>query len=271
MSSATGYRGAVLRVLLTRRWLGALLLAALWSVAAYHLGWWQWHRHEAKVARRDQVEQHYTAAPVSLPGYLAGGAPLRAGDSWVRVRLAGTYAAEQLLVRNRPREGASGYEVVVPLRLDDGATVLVDRGWAPISREGAARLPDVAPPPSGPVEVVGWLRAGEPSLHRTPAPGSLASINLEEAGAALEAPLLGAYVLVDSERAADGSTPPRPLPLEPPDTSLGPNQAYAYQWWLSTVLGFVLVHLGVRREVREADPDRPPRPRKVRIWDEEDA
>jgi hypothetical protein len=37
------------------------------------------------------------------------------------------------------------------------------------------------------------------------------------------------------------------------------------------VLGFALVWFGIRRELRAEDPQRyPARPRKTRIWDEED-
>jgi cytochrome oxidase assembly protein ShyY1 len=260
----------VLRLLLTRRWLGALLGAVVFAFVAYHLGWWQYHRHEAKVERNRLIDQHYTADPVDLPAGLTGRAPLPAGQAWLRVRVSGTYADEQLLVRNRPRESASGYEAVTALRLADGRTILADRGWVPASREGAATLPDVAPPPTGTVTVVGWLRPTEPSLHRDRAAGTLASINTAEAGEALGTGLLSPYLIVDTEN-ADGSTPPRPLALEPPDEGLGPHLAYAYQWWLGMSAGFVLVWLGLRRELRDADPSAAgQRPRKVRIWDEED-
>jgi cytochrome oxidase assembly protein ShyY1 len=259
----------VLRILLTRRWLGALLGAIVFAFAAYHLGWWQYHRHEAKVERNRLIDRHYAAQPVELPAGLRGRTPLPADEQWLRVGITGTYASEQLLVRNRPRESASGYEAVTALRAGDGRTILADRGWVPTSREGAATLPDAPAPPAGTVTVVGWLRPTEPSLHRQPAPGTLASINTAEAGSALGAELLSPYLLVDTE-SVDGTTPPRPLPLERPDESLGPHLAYAYQWWLGMSAGFVLVWLGLRRELREADPTAPAKPRKVRIWDEED-
>ena len=63
-----GYRDDVLRRLLTPRWLGALLLAVLFAVACYHLGWWQYHRHEAKVARNERLDAHYRADPGAAAG-----------------------------------------------------------------------------------------------------------------------------------------------------------------------------------------------------------
>ena len=259
----------MLRLLLTRRWLGALLGAVVFAFAAYHLGWWQYHRHEAKVERNRLIDQHYAAQPVDLPAGLTGRTALPAGQQWLRVRVTGAYGEDQLLVRNRPRESASGYEVVTVLRTSDGRSVLADRGWVPGSREGAATLPTVPAPPTGTVTVVGWLRPTEPSLGRRPAPGTLASINTVEAGEALGTTLLSPYLIVDTE-AADGQSQPRPLPLEPPDEGLGPHLAYAYQWWLGMSAGFVLIGLGLRRELRQADPQASVKPRKVRIWDEED-
>ena len=34
-----------------------------------------------------------------------------------------------MLLRNRVRDGEGGYDVLTPLRLDDGTAVVIDRGW----------------------------------------------------------------------------------------------------------------------------------------------
>ena len=109
-----------------------------------------------------------------------------------------------------------------------------------------------------------------PSLGKSLPRGQLASINLAEASSQVGSPLLGAYVILEVERLPDGTAPPRPTALEAPDTDLGPHQAYAFQWWLGMVAGFVLVWFGARREYREGleqiAPEGTPRPvRKVRI------
>jgi cytochrome oxidase assembly protein ShyY1 len=259
----------VLRRLLTPRWLGALVLAALFAVAAYHLGWWQYHRHEAKVERNARLDAHYRADPVPVADVLTprGLAP---AAEWTRVTVDGSYAAGPVFVRARPNDGEVGYEVLWALRpATGGPDVLVDRGWVPLSDRGASVLPDVAP---GEVTVVGWARIGERSADRPPARGQIATLSVSDAATALGTPVLPGYVLLQSERTADGLTPPRPQPLAPPDRSLGPHLAYAYQWWMGTIAGFVLVGFGVRREERLAHPEKyPPKPKKVRIWGEEDA
>ncbi|HEY3534510.1 MAG TPA: SURF1 family protein [Pedococcus sp.] len=260
----------MLRVLTSRKWLGALAAAAVFATAAFLLGRWQWHRYEAKAANAQRIHTHYGAAPRPIADVL-GPAPVPLAREWTRVSARGTYAAsETLLVRNRPLEGNYGYEVVVPLVLPDGSAVLVDRGWVPNARN-AQTLPSVPPAPSGPVAVTGWVHQGEPSLGKDLPRGQLASISLSDARRQVPQPLLGGYVVLQSEQTPSGSHPPRPTPLEKPDTDLGPHQAYAFQWWAGMLAAFVLVLLGARREYLEGDGvGQAPRPRRVRIWDEED-
>lgn len=260
-------------MLISRRWLGALLAAAVFAVAAYFLGQWQWGRYEEKSARADRITSHYGAPPTPLAD-VVDAAALPLASEWTHVRATGSYAGQdQLFVRNRPNDGTYGYEVLAALRTDAG-TLLVDRGWVANSATSAAVLPQVPPPPRGRVTVIGWMRQSEPDLGRDLPAGQLASVDVQQASTQLEAPLLGGYLQLQSERRADGSTPPRPEALDAPDTGLGPHQAYAIQWWGAMPVGFVLVWFGVRRELRESSQDEvvaPARPKKVRVWDEEDA
>lgn len=258
--------------MLSRRWLGALALAAGFAVAAVLLGRWQWGRHEDAVARVAAIDANYDAAPVPLESVLtAAGVP--ASREWARVRVGGQYVAGSLLlVRNRPRDGVYGYDVVVPLRLSTGGTLLVDRGWVP-NGATAAKRPRVPPTPLGSVTVTGWLRSPEPSLRRDLPAGQLGSISVRDAAAQTGEALYDGYLVVQSE-AASGPVA-SPLTPDPPDRDLGPHLAYAIQWWAAAPVGFVLVLVGVRREHRERGEGTPElvpaRPRKVRIWDEEDA
>jgi cytochrome oxidase assembly protein ShyY1 len=247
----------------------------VFAVVAFYLGQWQWQRYEARAERAERISSHYDAAPRPL-GDVMGSSPLPLPPHWTRVTARGSYAADEtLLVRNRPHDGTYGYEVLVPFTTEAGQTVLVDRGWVP-NAETAETLPRYPAAPTEPVTLTGWARRGEASLGRSLPTGQVASINLDEAARQVGAPLVGGYVVLQVERLADGTAPPRPTALEAPDTGLGPHQAYAFQWWGAMVLGFVLVFFGVRREhldgLAEDQPSaRSPRPRKVRIWDEEDS
>lgn len=280
----------MLRTLLTPRWLTAVALALLFALACVLLGSWQYSRHQEAVADRDRIEQNYDAAPVPMEQVLRSpGAAVSPGQEWVRVRVAGRYLPDdRLLVRNRPHRGVYGYAVLVPLRVHQataagsgpssaGPSLLVDRGWVRNAAD-ASTLPDVPPAPQGEVEIQGWLRPGEPDLGRDLPTGQLASINVQEAAQRTSLDLYGGYLVLDSEEVRNGSEPLRPEPAERPDTGLGAHFAYALQWWLTSPLGIVLVGVFARREHHEQTTQvegvggdrKPARPRKVRIWDEED-
>lgn len=265
----------MLAVLRRPRWIAYLLLAVLFGVATANLGLWQWHRHEEKVERRALVEGNYDAPAVPVAALLPDpGGAFPGPEQWRRVQARGTYReAHQHLVRNRPHRGVFGYEVLVPLDLGDGTAVTVDRGWVR-NAATATTLPDVPPPPAGEVTVTGWLRPAEPDLGRDLPAGQLASVDLGRLASATGLDLLPGYLVLDGEEPAPAV---RPEPLEPPDTGLGSHFAYALQWWLTVPVGLVLVLVMARQTARDEDeatgatPSRAARPRKVRIWDEEDA
>ncbi|KNX37204.1 SURF1 family cytochrome oxidase biogenesis protein [Luteipulveratus halotolerans] len=266
----------MLRVLLTRRWLAWLAVALIASVACLLLGRWQWHRWEAKHAMQSQISDNYDATPVGLASALPSPtSPLPDHREWTQVRMTGTYdAGHRLLVRNRPHDGEFGYEVVVPFRLASGGTILIDRGWVPNGPD-AATPPAVPAEPAGAVEVVGWLRPGERELGRAPIAGQVSSINVADVEQQTGAQLYdGAYVLMRSERTDAGATPKRPEPLEKPDqgSAAGINLSYAIQWWVGMLAIPAYVLFVARREARDlAGIPRRQKPKKVRIWDEEDA
>jgi len=277
------YRRRVLRVVMSRRWLTALAIAAVFALACVFLGRWQWHRHEDKAARAQRIESHYFASPVPLSKVMPRpDANLPRAQEWTLVTATGRYAAQHvMLVRNRPNNGVFGYEVMVPLELADGTSLLVDRGWIP-NGPTAAQPSRTPATPAGDITVTGWLRLGEPSLGRQMSNGQLASINLAEARAQTGTSLYGAYLIRRSEAGPPGEHIEHPQLLARPDTGQGPHLAYALQWWLAAPVGFVLVFVGARREHLEghepavpapggaAVPARPPKVKKTRIWDEED-
>lgn len=258
------------------------VVAILFGVACWTLGSWQWSRHIEQRTKVMAIEQNYEADPVPIGtvlgqgvGAVGSGAGLTAEQQWSRVTLQGSYQpGPDLMVRNRTKDQTVGFEVLTPF-VTDGLTILVDRGWVPNAGD-AESTPAADPPPAGPVEVVGWLRSGEPDLGRDlPAP-QLASISISDARARVpELSNVDAYVVLGSQTppAPAGEHPVAPLPR--PDEGLGPHQAYAIQWWLTMPAGLVFVWFGIRRQsIQSAEGSREEataKPRKVRIWDEEDA
>lgn len=255
----------MLRLALTPRWLGWLALALLVAVACFWLGQWQWGKYEDRAARADRIEAHYEADPVPATEVLDEES-VAVDDEWTRVTATGRYSPdEQVLVRNRPLDGTYGYEVLVPLRLTGGEQILVNRGWVPNSPKGADVDPVVPPAPDGEVTITGWVQLEEPSLGRDMPGGQVASIHLPEVEEAVGHELLGGYVSLQSE----DPEAERPKPLEVPDTGTGSHMPYAIQWWLVMPAVVAFWFVALRREASTSGP-RPPRDKKVRIWDEED-
>ncbi|CAN3701804.1 hypothetical protein MMX123_01802 [Microbacterium sp. MM2322] len=242
------------------RWALYVGVAILFAIACAFLSNWQFSRNAERSEQLELVANNYDAAPVALGDLLAPGAELTPSDEWRPVRLEGRYLAdEQLLVRNRAHGGSAAYEQLVPFRLDDGRTLLVDRGWLPPGNSQS--LPDDIPdPPSGEVTVEVRLRPGEaaPTSGRTAEAGQVPTINLglvaEQTGP-LEP---GAYGLLMSETPAPATAP---LTVDPPSNDPGPYLSYAIQWILFALMGFgfityvIVSERRLRREDAEDDDD----------------
>lgn len=242
------------------RWAMYVGVAILFAIACAFLSNWQFSRNAERSEQLKLVANNYDAAPVALGDLLAPGAELTPSDEWRPVRLEGRYLAdEQLLVRNRAHGGSAAYEQLVPFRLDDGRTLLVDRGWLPPGNSQS--LPDDIPdPPSGEVTVEVRLRPGEaaPTSGRTAEAGQVPTINLglvaEQTGP-LEP---GAYGLLMSETPAPATAP---LTVDPPSNDPGPYLSYAIQWILFALMGFgfityvIVSERRLRREDAEDDDD----------------
>ncbi len=234
-----------------RRWGGYLALVVVFAVACGLLSWWQWARRAEAVAEIERVTVNYDAAAVPVADALPTLDAWTEDDEWLPVELTGRYLTEQqLLVRNRPYNGASGFEVLVPFRLDDGRVFVVDRGWVPVG--SSIEAPDAVPaPPDGDVTVVARLKPGEPTLPGRTAPeGQLATIHLPSVAELVgDDTYVGAYGLLASEAPAPSE---RPQPAHKPEADEGPHLSYALQWIAFGVLAFVALFWAFRRERRIA-------------------
>lgn len=253
------------RLLLQPRWLRAIGLALLFTVVCALLADWQLHRREAKLAAIALVTDNYSRSPVPVGEVLPSpGAALPPRGEWTPVRARGVYAPrETLLVRNRSDDdGANGYLVLVPLRLDGGGTLLVDRGWVATGPTPETSSP-VPAPPSGEVEVVARLHPPEPADPRGAPRGQVQTIDLAgsvtRALAATGAQgrqdatvlMRGGYGELARERLAPATAPPKASARPQPDE--GPHLAYAVQWWLFAVAAWAFVVVHMRRSAYEQD------------------
>jgi cytochrome oxidase assembly protein ShyY1 len=242
------------RFLFSSKWLGYLLLAAIFATACVFLGRWQMDRRAETLAEINRVLSNYSAAPVPFAAVRDEFNELEPEKEWTQVEMKGQYdAAGQRIVRNRPLNGQPGYEVVVPFKLESGETVVIDRGWLPIGNNNPGRPDTIPAPPEGDVTAVVRLKAGEPTLQRGAPDGQLASIDLPTYAAELEYPILtGAYGQLASESPA---APEMPLPFPMPSTEEGTHLSYSLQWFAFGVLMFVGFGYAARQQARNAAID----------------
>ncbi|MEU6209632.1 SURF1 family protein [Streptomyces sp. JL4002] len=245
------------RFVLTRQWVSLTLIALVLIPVMIKLGFWQYHRHERRVAQNQLIETNLRAKPVPMTEVTSPGHRVPRADYWRAVTATGTYdSAHEVVVRMRTdNDDKVGFHVLTPLVLADGRVVLVNRGWVAGGDDPRA-YPPVPPAPAGEVTVTGRLKADETSggsgiKDRKGLPDrQVMLINSERQAEYLGKPVLGGYLELTSPAPADGS--PQPVG-EPDHDSIGAHMAYAVQWWLfasSVPVGWVVL---VRREKRDRE------------------
>lgn len=243
-----GTVAAVLRFLLRPRWLALTGLVLLLVPIFLQLSQWQYHRHLERRATNATIRANVDRPPAPLAEVLPDGTAVTDASAWRRVTATGRWDARgEVLVRNRPFDGRSGYLVVTPLLpAAGGPALLVARGHVP-SGSSATAAPDVPVPQDGDVTVVARLRPGEdPRTTEGLPPGQVLSVDPTALGERLGYPVLDGYGELVSEQPAPAATP---TPVEEPSVSPGPHLSYAVQWVLFALLavgGWVVL---ARREV----------------------
>ncbi|MGW5849463.1 SURF1 family cytochrome oxidase biogenesis protein [Streptomyces sp. NPDC055254] len=245
------------RFVLTRQWVCLTLVALVLIPVMAKLGFWQFHRHEHRVAQNQLIEANLKAPPVPVTEVTSPGHRVPRADFWRAVTATGTYdAAHEVVVRMRTSaDDKVGFHVVTPLVLGDGRAVLVNRGWVPGGGDPRA-YPQVPAAPAGEVTVSGRLKADETSgrsgiKDRAGLPDrQVMLINSGRQSETLGRPVLGGYLELTAPDASDGG--PEPV-AEPDHDSIGAHMAYAVQWWLfaaAVPVGWLVL---VRREKRDRE------------------
>lgn len=242
--------------LLSRRWAFFALAVVVVATATWWLGEWQFHRLDDRHERNAIIERNSKADPVPVSDVLAVGRPVEKTDEWLVVEATGTYDPDHTITwRYRSNDEQAGIDVVVPLVLDDGSQLLVDRGF--VAAPANSTLDYEPGTPSGRVTVTGYVRA-DGTGDSTAVDGALGTRALSSvtAGEAIGRPTLGGWIHLRSE-----DPPPADyLRLaEPPELGDGPHFFYGLQWWFFGVLaifGFLyLLWDEWRSQRRDEDAD----------------
>ncbi|WP_017601990.1 SURF1 family cytochrome oxidase biogenesis protein [Nocardiopsis lucentensis] len=245
----------MLRVLFSSRMLAFHALVVLIVPSFVWLGFWQLDRWEQRSAAVDLQQGNLSADPVPVSDLTEVGGTVDRDDRWRTVEVTGTWDTEhQLLLRNRDGSRGVGFHVLTPLVTDDGAAVLVNRGWIPPG-ETARDTPEVPPAPEGEIEVKGRLQFSETEentgVHdRGGLPeGQIMIVDVDALAEELPYPVYGGYVELTSQ---DPVPDPAPERVATQELESGMSLSYAVQWWVFTLIaigGWVFL---VRREVRDA-------------------
>lgn len=230
------------------RWAGYLALVVVFAIGCCALGTWQLNRRAEALAEVARIDANYDADAVPVAEALPDPAGFDVDQRWQVVALSGEYLDdEEVVVRNRPFEGSSGFEVITPFRLDDGTVFMVDRGW--IAQASDGRPSEYTAPPTGHVQLEARLKAGEDRIPgRTSTGIEFATIDLTELADRVGGPAYtGAYgVLVQS--ATDAADPP--LAAARPVRDEGPHLSYALQWFVFALLAFIGLGWAANQERR---------------------
>jgi surfeit locus 1 family protein len=211
--------------------------------------YWQFGRAASKAELRQQYLARQAMAPYDLNASVPG------DDALVhrKVRVTGKYKADKaILLDNRVRAGAAGYEIVVPLQLAGTSRyVLINRGWV-----GQGRDRTVQPAievPGGMVKVAGtavFPGRGALELSEHVIEGRVwQNLNLARYRDNQKLDVLDFVVQEESDR-DDGIS----RDWAAPGFGIETHQSYAVQWLLfAALIVFFYIYYGFVRK----KPDQP--------------
>ncbi len=216
---------------------GWLVLAAVVGLFAYLcftvLAPWQLGKNTKTEHRNDLISNSINAETVPIGDVIAD-STIAPDDEWRNITAAGTYLPDaDILVRLQSIEGAPSYEILTPFRLDDGRTILVNRGYVrPIN---GAEAPPIAVPPTDPVTLNGRVRLSEGT-----APGRVPmfedgakqvySIDARPIGEFIGTDLIDAYIQLEPDQPGGLGTIPLPNSMQAPTSRTGSSGWRSASW-----------------------------------------
>jgi len=245
-----------LTFLLRPGWLALAAVVAGFAFMCFTvLAPWQLGKNTRTSERNGLLEQSINADAVPIDSVLGGTGPTPQ-DEWRKVLATGTYVPDSdLLVRLRSVEEAPAYEVLTPLALNGGQTLLVNRGYVrPVQGTEAPPIPAA---PAGEVTLEGRVRMSEGTVEgKDPITEAGAKqvyfIDSGQIGQFIGTDLVNGYLQLDADQPGGLGT----IPL--PQLDAGPYLSYGLQWLAFGIMAplglayFVRAELRERRKARDA-------------------
>jgi surfeit locus 1 family protein len=209
------------------------------------LGVWQLHRLDERRTWNAHLEQRLKAVPVpvaSLP-------PDSAAGHYRRVTARGVFDySGQVALAGRSSLGSPGVHLLTPLRLADGAVVVINRGWvyAPDAMTvGAARWREHE---GDTIAVAGYAESWSGREGAPVAAGQRIVRTLDSAAVArfVGPPVLRFFIVQTSDSAPSAG---RPVRLGEPVLDDGSHRGYAIQWFSFALVALIGGTLLVREEL----------------------
>ena len=142
----------------------ALILFLICFGTTLALGTWQVSRLQWKTNLIAEIETAKTSAPLAI---LPADANELKSRAFYPVALHGKWLGDtEFHLSPRFYKSTLGYFVITPLLLDDGRTVLVNRGWIPAAQKEAASRPESNV--KGRATIHGLIRLGNERNYFTP-------------------------------------------------------------------------------------------------------
>jgi len=233
----------------------ALVVVAFTYLCFTVLAPWQLGKNSRTSRENQQIEYSLSTPPVPLKTILPQQDSSAPNEQWRRVTATGHYLPDvQVLARLRVVDGDQAFEVLAPFVVDDGPTVLVDRGY--LRPEPGSHVPEFPRPPQQTVALTARLRDSEPRL-KDKEPFSrdgvqqVYSINTDQVSTLTKVPLAGSYLqLVENQPGGLGL-------IGVPHLDAGPFLSYGIQWISFGILAPIglgyFAYSEIRARRREAD------------------
>ena len=251
-----------LAFLLRPGWIALILVVIAFTYLCFMvLAPWQLGKNSRTSRQNQQIEYSLNTAPVPLKTLLPQQDSSAPDAQWRRVTATGHYLPDvSVLARLRVVDSDQAFEVLAPFAVDDGPTVLVDRGY--VRPEPGSHVPPIARPPQESVTISARLRDSEPTVpNKDPFSRDgfeqVYSVNTEQVSALTKIPLAGSYLqLVEDQPGGLGV-------IGVPHLDAGPFLSYGIQWISFGILApiglgyFTYSEIRARREERQARQQAP--------------